>query len=204
MSALPHHSPFALSPEEPWHDTAVMALHRAVFGPGRFSRTAYRVRESIGHHRDLSLIARRDGRLVGSVRMTRIEIGGAPGALLGPIAVGEDARGEGLGTRLVAASLDPGAGGGRGLRDPRRRCRLLPQARLRACAPGPDRLARTGRSGSRAVRRVLDRGLGGRARPDHRGAGVLTGFREATRDRGRRVAGRGREGRRTAGRTRSP
>lgn len=106
MSALPHHSPFALSPEEPWHDTAVMALHRAVFGPGRFSRTAYRVRESIGHHRDLSLIARRDGRLVGSVRMTRIEIGGAPGALLGPIAVGEDARGEGLGTRLVAASLD--------------------------------------------------------------------------------------------------
>ena len=99
-------SPFQLSPEEAWHDPAVLALHALVFGPGRYARTAYRVREAIGHHRDLSFVARRDGRLVGAVWQTRVEMAGVPGVLLGPIAVHPDAQGEGLGMRLLAAALD--------------------------------------------------------------------------------------------------
>ena len=105
-------SPFQLSPEEPWHDASVLGLHQLVFGPGRFARTAYRVREGIGHHRDLSFIARRNGRLVGAVWQTRIETGGVPSVLLGPSAVHPEAQGEGLGMRMLAAALDRARGSG--------------------------------------------------------------------------------------------
>src|ERR1044071_1159078 len=47
---------------------AIERLHERTFGPGRFARTAYRVRESIPHLRDLSFTARIGTLLVGSVQ----------------------------------------------------------------------------------------------------------------------------------------
>lgn len=85
----------------------IAALHARVFGPGRFVRTAYRIRE--GHAAAVSpycLLALLDGELVASIRFTPITIGGQGGALmLGPLAVETAHAGKGYGKQLVADGL---------------------------------------------------------------------------------------------------
>jgi predicted N-acetyltransferase YhbS len=86
---------------------AVSALHAKVFGPGRFTRTAYRVRERGGNQ--LSRYCRLSelgGRLVAAVRFTPITIGGKPGGLLlGPLAVDPDFANRGFGRHLIGEAL---------------------------------------------------------------------------------------------------
>lgn len=84
----------------------ISKLHARVFGPGRFVRSAYRVREGKGHFSRFCLVAHAGSRLVASLRMTEISIGGTSGAaLLGPIAVEPEFRGAGIGTRLMRQAL---------------------------------------------------------------------------------------------------
>ena len=45
-------------PEQPDDGPAIERLYERTFGPGRFARTAYRLREEIGHLRELSFTAR--------------------------------------------------------------------------------------------------------------------------------------------------
>ena len=86
---------------------AIATLHSRVFGPGRFVRSAYRVREGKGLISRFCRVAERGGKLVATVRITDIAIGGARGAaLLGPLAVDPDVAGQGYGRRLVAEALD--------------------------------------------------------------------------------------------------
>jgi predicted N-acetyltransferase YhbS len=87
------------------HD-AVEALHDHAFGPGRFVRTASRLREGVPADPDLTLVAILDGRLAGSVTMTPIVIGEAPALLLGPLAVDPDFENRGIGGTLVRATLE--------------------------------------------------------------------------------------------------
>ena len=94
----------------------VLALNALVFGPGRFTRTAYRVREGTGEMSRFCLLARLDGRLVASLRFTAITIGGQPGALLlGPLAVDPPLAGQGFGRRLVADGIANARAAGIGL-----------------------------------------------------------------------------------------
>lgn len=80
----------------------ISALHARVFGPGRFARSAYRVREGKGLMSRFCRVAEVDGRIVASVRLTDILIGGESGAaLLGPIAVDADHRTSGFGRALI-------------------------------------------------------------------------------------------------------
>ena len=60
---------------------------RAHFGPGRYAKTAYRLREGGPHALALSFTARIGTLLVGSVRLTPIRIGETPALLLGPLTV---------------------------------------------------------------------------------------------------------------------
>jgi hypothetical protein len=62
-------------------------LNERVFGPGRFARTAYRIRETTPADPELSLVARVGTLLVGASAMTPIAIGGAPALLIGPLIV---------------------------------------------------------------------------------------------------------------------
>lgn len=96
------------------HDTsAILALQTRVFGPGRFARTAYRVREGQPPLSRFCRVADNGGRLIASVRITEVTIGGTPGAaLLGPVAVDPDFRGQGYGRKLVAEALDELKSGG--------------------------------------------------------------------------------------------
>jgi predicted N-acetyltransferase YhbS len=81
----------------------ISALHARVFGPGRFARTAYRVREGQGLLSPFCRVAFEGDRLVAALRFTEIAIGGREGALLlGPLAVDPESAGKGYGRRLVA------------------------------------------------------------------------------------------------------
>jgi len=85
----------------------VSRLHAHVFGPGRFARTAYRVREGTAPVTRFCRGAFLGDRIVAALRMTEIKIGDTPGALLlGPLAVDSEFAGQGFGKALVAEALD--------------------------------------------------------------------------------------------------
>ncbi|WP_299177216.1 GNAT family N-acetyltransferase [uncultured Brevundimonas sp.] len=90
--------------ETPADAAGVEALVMAAFGPGRYAKTAERLRE--GSRATAGFIARRDGRIVGSVRLWPVVVGETPGLFLGPIAVDAAVRSDGLGAELVQACID--------------------------------------------------------------------------------------------------
>jgi predicted N-acetyltransferase YhbS len=105
---------FTLSPETPDDEAAIQHLNARVFGPGRYARTAYRVRESTAPDLRLSFVARVGPLLVGANAMTPIFIGETPAHLLGPLIVEPVFRSRGIGEALVNASLEAArATGGR-------------------------------------------------------------------------------------------
>jgi len=95
---------FVTRPERAEDACAFEALFDAAFGPGRFAKTAERVRERAAHAPQLSIGLWSDGRLVGAARQHRVRLGAARGAFLGPFAVAADRRGEGIGPRVIAAA----------------------------------------------------------------------------------------------------
>ncbi|MGC1464730.1 MAG: N-acetyltransferase [Pseudolabrys sp.] len=84
---------------------AIERLHERTFGPGRFTRSAFRIREGRGHSFALSFTARVGSLLVGSVRLTPVCIGETPALLLGPLTVEPPFRERGIGTALIARAL---------------------------------------------------------------------------------------------------
>ncbi|MGV8841234.1 MAG: GNAT family N-acetyltransferase [Bauldia sp.] len=98
-------APFIIRRETPADAASVAALNDAVFGPGRFARAAYRLREGVAPDLALSVVAELEGRVVGSVRMTPIRIGGRPAHLLGPLVVEPAHQKRGGGRALVAAAV---------------------------------------------------------------------------------------------------
>ena len=105
---------FMLAPETPDDEEAIARLNERVFGPGRFARTAYRVRETTPPDLGLSFVARVGPLLVGANAMTPILIGATPAYLLGPLIVEPVFRSRGIGEALVKASLEAAkAAGGR-------------------------------------------------------------------------------------------
>ncbi len=98
--------PLVIRKALPGDVSEISRLHARVFGPGRFARSAYRVREGKGHLSRFCLVAALGNELVASLRMTEITIGGRAGAaLLGPVAVEPEHRGLGLGTKLMTEAL---------------------------------------------------------------------------------------------------
>ncbi|MBS0242600.1 MAG: N-acetyltransferase [Proteobacteria bacterium] len=94
----------------------IKALSARVFGPGRFVRTAYRIREGTPDVSAFCRVAEAEKRVVAAIRMTEILIGGRPGALLlGPLAVAPELANQGHGRRLIAESLAQAKAGGREL-----------------------------------------------------------------------------------------
>lgn len=85
----------------PADDVFVDDLQAIAFGPGRFARTAFRVRERFPIDKSLSLICEVDGTPCGSVWMTPISVGGMKGYLLGPLATHPNFRKRGAGKLLA-------------------------------------------------------------------------------------------------------
>lgn len=87
---------------------AVATLHETVFGPGRFARTAYRIREGAPALSPACCKLEVDGVLKGAVQMTWVTVGANPakGMLLGPLAVCQNHANLGYGQALIAAALE--------------------------------------------------------------------------------------------------
>jgi predicted N-acetyltransferase YhbS len=81
-------------------------LSAQAFGPGRFTRSAYRVREGVPPVEGLSLCGQVNGKVVGGIRFTAIRIGEMESAaLLGPLVVDPAEKGNGYGKALVEEGL---------------------------------------------------------------------------------------------------
>lgn len=93
-------------PETPQFDAEIECINAEAFGPGRFARAAYHIREGGPHRRDLSFVALIDGKVVGSIKMTPIAAGEGRALLLGPLAVQVAYKNLGIGKKLVAIALE--------------------------------------------------------------------------------------------------
>jgi predicted N-acetyltransferase YhbS len=96
---------FSILPETPEDAGAIERLHERTFGPGRYAKSAYRLREGAEHRIDLSFTARIGTLLVGSVRLSPIEIGGTKALVLGPLTVEPPFRERGIGYALITRAL---------------------------------------------------------------------------------------------------
>jgi len=87
---------------------AIEALVDRCFGPGRYAKTAYRLREGVAPEPRLSFVAVRTsgGVLLGSVRFWPVAIGGQLSLLLGPLAVEPELRGKGIGISLMQRGIE--------------------------------------------------------------------------------------------------
>jgi predicted N-acetyltransferase YhbS len=92
-----------LKPEDLPH---VSELHARVFGPGRFARSAYRVREGTPAISNFCHGAFLGSRLIAALRLTPITIGGTPNALLlGPLVVDTEFSNQGHGRHIVEDAI---------------------------------------------------------------------------------------------------
>jgi predicted N-acetyltransferase YhbS len=92
-------------PETPADAGAVEALNAACFGPGRFAKAAYRLREGVAPVAGLGFVAVEGAALLGSVRFWPVSAGGHEELLLGPLAVLGRERGKGIGIALMQAGI---------------------------------------------------------------------------------------------------
>ena len=99
---------FSILPETADDALEIERLYERTFGPGRFAKSAYRLRERMAHRPELSFTARIGTLLVGSVRLTPIRIGATPALLLGPLTVEPPFRDRGIGYALIERALTEG------------------------------------------------------------------------------------------------
>jgi predicted N-acetyltransferase YhbS len=96
---------FTILPETADDAQAIERLHERTFGPGRYAKSAYRLRERMPHRPELSFTARIGTLLVGSVRLSPIRIGEAQALLLGPLTVEPPFRERGIGHALIERAV---------------------------------------------------------------------------------------------------
>jgi predicted N-acetyltransferase YhbS len=86
--------------------TEIDNLHSVTFGPGRYTKSAYRYREKRDHLIDISFVLVDKNQIIGSVRYWEILVNNAPALLLGPIVINPDYRGRGYGAKLIDYSVN--------------------------------------------------------------------------------------------------
>ncbi|QFT30732.1 N-acetyltransferase [Roseibium porphyridii] len=105
-------TPWVIRPEDITDNDAIEALQAEAFGPGRFARTAFRIREGVPHRPDLSFVGVAGSQVAGSIRLSPVLIGDADALLLGPLTVSPDFKNRGLGKSLMRTAMDAAAAAG--------------------------------------------------------------------------------------------
>ena len=103
--ALPDPAPFAIRSERASDVGAREALLDACFGASRQLRTCQRLRDGRAPAEGLAFSAVHRGKLVGTVRLWHVSIGGKPALVLGPLAVDPSCRKLGIGAALMNRAL---------------------------------------------------------------------------------------------------
>lgn len=100
---------FEIEHERPEHAAEIDALLDLSFGPGRYAKTAQRLREGNTAVPELCYVAfmgeGAERKLVGSLSFWPVVIGGVDGLMLGPLAVVPQLRGQGVGINLMKRGL---------------------------------------------------------------------------------------------------
>ncbi|TNE62815.1 MAG: N-acetyltransferase [Alphaproteobacteria bacterium] len=97
--------------ERAFDSAQVETLLDVAFGPDRFSKSSYSLRENVAPLTHLSWVARHEGRLVGTVRFWPIHVQDMirgtkeQALLLGPLAVAPDMQSHGIGGDLMRRAL---------------------------------------------------------------------------------------------------
>lgn len=91
--------------EMPRDADAIERLHARAFGPGRYARSAFRLREGADERPDLCFTAHVGTFLVGSVRLSPIRAGAEAALILGPLTVEPAFEGRGIGLALLDAAI---------------------------------------------------------------------------------------------------
>jgi len=93
--------------ERPRDDAAIEAMTAAAFGPDRFHKTVYRLREDVAPLKDLCFVCLdQRNRLVASIRNWPVLINDKwPAVMLGPLAISPELRGLGYGKALMWHSM---------------------------------------------------------------------------------------------------
>jgi predicted N-acetyltransferase YhbS len=105
VTLIPNAAPFAIRAERASDVVAREALLDVCFGDNRHTRTCQRLRDGRAPAEGLALSAVRQGRLVGTVRLWHVSVGGVPALMLGPLAVDDSCRSLGLGAALMEHAL---------------------------------------------------------------------------------------------------
>ena len=105
IALTPKAAPFAIRAERASDVVAREALLDACFGDNRHTRTCQRLRDGRAPAEGLSLSAVRQGRLVGTVRLWHVSVGGIPALMLGPLAVEASSRRYGVGAALMERAI---------------------------------------------------------------------------------------------------
>jgi putative acetyltransferase len=95
-----------IRPERPGDEEAIRDVHRAAFEQEEIAKLVDDLRASREHLPGLSLVAERDGRVVGHVILSRARLDARPVAALGPIGVLPHLQRMGVGTALMRAAVD--------------------------------------------------------------------------------------------------
>lgn len=105
MSQPPENCAWQIRPERAEDASSIAILTEAGFGPGRYAKSAYRLREGVLAVADLGFVAVEEGILRGSVRFWPIKAGARDVLLLGPLAVESAQRGRGIGISLMQRGI---------------------------------------------------------------------------------------------------
>jgi len=95
-----------IRPERPEDYAAIYALTEAAFADmehadGDEQDVTPQLRKKAGFRPELSLVAEREGQVVGHILFTEVAIGGDAALILGPIAVPPELQGQGIGGALM-------------------------------------------------------------------------------------------------------
>ena len=91
--------------ESPQDAIAIERLYEDAIGAVRFTRAAHFLRGQTPHRPELSFVAKMDGHIRASVRLTDILVGDAPLMLLGPLVVEPVYKGQGLGRLMMQTAI---------------------------------------------------------------------------------------------------
>jgi predicted N-acetyltransferase YhbS len=105
IALSPKAAPFAIRAEKASDVVAREALLDACFGDNRHMRTCQRLRDGRAPAEGLAFSAVRQGRLVGTLRLWYVSVGGTRALMLGPLAVAASSRKLGVGTALIDHAL---------------------------------------------------------------------------------------------------